>query len=65
MGQPGRTINYKAELGGFELASDAVQLKKETSVKITMKKLSVPPSDKKWLKIAAVVAGIAIRVVAI
>jgi hypothetical protein len=60
-----KTINYKAELAGFELASGAVQLKKETSVKITMKKLSVPPSNRKWLKIVAVVAGIAIVILAV
>jgi hypothetical protein len=61
----GKTINYKAELGGFELASGAVQLKKETSVKITMKKPPAPPSNRKWLKIAALVVGIAIVILAV
>jgi hypothetical protein len=61
----GKTINYKAELAGFELASGEVQLKKETSVKITMKKPPVPPPNRKWLKIAAVVAGIAIVILAV
>jgi hypothetical protein len=60
----GKTINYKAELGGFELASGAVQLKKETSHEISMKKLSVPPPDKKWLKIAVGAAGIAVVILA-
>ena len=54
----GKTINYKAELGGFELASGEVQLKKETSVKITMKKPPAPPPNMKWLKIAAGATGI-------
>ena len=55
----GKTINYKAELGGFELATGEVQLKKETSHEITMKKPPTPPPNKKWLKIAAGAAGIA------
>ena len=54
----GKTIKYKAELGGFELGSGEVQLKKETSVKITMKKPPAPLSDRKWLKIAAGATGI-------
>ena len=54
----GKTINYKVELGGFELATGEVQLKKETSVKITMKKPPVQPTNRKWLKIAAGAAGI-------
>jgi uncharacterized membrane protein len=43
----GRTITYDAELAGFELASGALLLKKGISHEITMKKLSVPPSDEK------------------
>jgi hypothetical protein len=42
-----------------------VQLKKETSVKITMKKPPAPPPNMKWLKIAALVAGIAIVILAV
>jgi hypothetical protein len=60
----GKTINYKAELGGFELASGEVQLKKETSVKITMKKPPAPPPNMKWLKIAAgIVAVILVAII--
>jgi len=55
----GKTINYKAELAGFELATGKVPLKKETSVKITMKKHPTPPPDRKWLIIAVGAAGIA------
>ena len=61
----GKTINYEAELAGFELASGAVLLKKETSVKITMKTLSVPPPNRKWLKIAAGAAGIVAVILAV
>ena len=60
----GKTINYDAELAGFVLASGAVLLKKETSHKITMKKPPAPPSGRKWLKIAALVPGIALVILA-
>ena len=53
-----KTINYKAELGGFELASGEAQLKKETSHEITLKR-PPPPPDGKWLKIAVRAAKIA------
>jgi hypothetical protein len=61
----GKTINYDAELAGFVLASGALLLKKETYHEITMKKITMkkhpaPPSNRKWLKIAAVVVGIVI-----
>ena len=52
-----KTTSYKAELGGFEFATGKVQLKKETSIKITMKRPPVPPPDGIWL--LKVVAGIA------
>jgi hypothetical protein len=66
----GRTINYKAELAGFVLASGAVLLKRETYHEITMKKITMKkppaqPSNRKWLKIAALVAGIAIVILAV
>ena len=60
----GKTINYDAELAGFELASGALLLKKETSHKITMKKPPAQPSGRKWLKIAALVPGIALVILA-
>ena len=55
-----KTIKFKAELGGFEVATDEIQLRKETSHEICIKKVPVPP-PLKWPKIAA---GIVAAVVA-
>jgi|LGOV01.1.fsa_nt_gb hypothetical protein len=55
-----KTIKFKVELGGFEIDTGEIQLKKETSCEITMRSLSVQPPPK-WPKIAA---GIVAAVVA-
>lgn len=47
-----KTLNFKAELGGFELTEGEVHLEKETSLEITMNKIRVTPPRKKWPKIA-------------
>jgi hypothetical protein len=67
----GKTIKYKAELGGFELASGDIQLKKETSFEITMKSKAVPtpPPEptppSKWPKIAIGVAAVIVAAIII
>lgn len=50
----GKTLNYKAELAGYELVKDQVQLEKDTSCQITMTRKS--RYDKIWLWVGGLVA---------
>jgi hypothetical protein len=58
-----KTIKFKAELGGFEVATGEIQLRKETSHEICIKKVPVPPPPAKWLKIVAMVSALAVAVI--
>ncbi len=71
-----KTINYKAELGGFELATSDILLKKETSQEITMKRISISPKPqkpslpvslppKKWPKIATGIAAVIVAAIVV
>jgi hypothetical protein len=58
-----KTIKFKAELKGFEIAKGEFPLKKETSHEITLNSSPGPLPDRRWPKIAAaagslIVAGI-------
>lgn len=55
-----KTLNFKAELGGFELSKGEVRLEKETSWEVAMKKIRVTPPRKKWPKIALGAAAVVV-----
>ncbi len=55
----GKTVLYRVELGGFELTTGRIQLKKETFHEITMSKIpeEPPPPHRKWPNIIAFIIG--------
>lgn len=60
-----KTLNFKAELGGFELGKGEVKIGKETSCDITMKKIPVTPPRKIWPKIVLGTAAVIVIVIII